>query len=422
MAQDVPKKQELSGAEHRLKEFEKKVERYKGKSFKLGFQEQETLKLILKLKEKYPTHPQVQDLSQRLNRAIMASKGEMMEVSASVVSFRDNSKKLIQSFWNIGKEEWEKAKFQIMSQDTTIVNPFPIYSPEETDVEDYQGRWVILEGIEYPRNEFKENGVQWLYVGKPNTGYYWIHLSGREWQGAYGALKRYMRHVSGDIPQEISWTVAGKITGCSMLIPEAGEQKIGSAYMGWTVEPEYILIPNYSLVRFVKEHKEGGIFSGEEKMEEIKQFMYSIREVPADIEPKKLAEIYITAIKERNYKLWLDCIDPERLKTPTAVSLANYHWERHLKVWNSLYVEAKVQDKIQIDVVQGEYLSPEERKILTQEQIDKILKHSKPLIQQATVMMVLFENEGKQNRLPQKFYLRRYQEGRWYVEVPWLPH
>lgn len=416
-----PKRQELDSAAYRLKIFEEKVLRAKGKPFSLNNTEKEALAKIRQLREKYPGHPRVEEMFERASKALMTSKGEMFDVTPEMRSFRDKGKKLIDVFHKIGAEEWKKVHEEYAAKEHTITAPFPQANPMESNVEEYTGRWIFLSGVQYPQNEFTMNGNQWLSVGNPATGYYYVRLSSREWKGGYAALKRYCREVGGSIPQEVEWFVLGQIDGVSLLVPEAGEQKMMDAQFGWTVKPQFIYVPGYVLAK-ANDNENGGTFTGEDRLEQLKNFMYSVNEIPTDVSPQKLAEIYITAIKERNYKLWSKCLDPERLKTPRATALANYHWDWHLTRWNTQYIDAKIEGEPQIRVIRGDDTTQDEEYFLNKEQREKLQKHAQPSVKEATIILRLIDDNGRQFRAPQKFYLIKYQDGPWYVEFPWLPN
>ena len=55
-------------------------------------------------------------------------------------------------------------------------------------------------------------------------------------------------------------------------------------------------------------------------------------------------EIFLASIKEKNYDLYLKCINPERYKTETAESLVRYHWDLHQQRLHGEYVHATFSD------------------------------------------------------------------------------
>ncbi|NLD95820.1 MAG: hypothetical protein GX635_01770, partial [Synergistaceae bacterium] len=70
------------------------MNRFRGQSFRLGFEDNEALKRIRDLKEKYPEDPAVEDLYQRARMALMKSKGDFMEITPEMLSFRENEQRL----------------------------------------------------------------------------------------------------------------------------------------------------------------------------------------------------------------------------------------------------------------------------------------------------------------------------------------
>ena len=87
-----------------------------------------------------------------------------------------------------------------------------------------------------------------------------------------------------------------------------------------------------------------GRFIGEDKEDAIKNGWYTVKEVPNDVDPKRLMEIFMAAIKEKNYKLYCDCIDPERQKTDIGQDLLRYHWDLHQERFHKEYIHATFGD------------------------------------------------------------------------------
>lgn len=76
------------------------------------------------------------------------------------------------------------------------------------------------------------------------------------------------------------------------------------------------------------ERELGGYFSGEYELKTIKSSFYTVKEIPADVEPQDLVRILATAVKEKNWNLYLDAIAPNRRKTEKAIA--------RLRPWNHL--------------------------------------------------------------------------------------
>jgi len=413
---DGPSKLELDGAEHRMDNFEKKVQRMRGQPFKLSTLETETLKRILALKDKYPDHPKVQELLDRAQKAVMASKGETSDLPQDALAYRENQKKLTKLFFDLAEKEWAAYQQKLKDSGKLLRRAFPPPDYKEAPPEEVVGKYVILEKFTYPSNQFMDVGREFCFVGTPSRGYYYVVLSGRAWLGPYEAVKRYRRFINSDVPEGMTWTLVGKITGSDLLVPQAGEQKTLAAYWGWTVVPEAIYVPERTFAVALPDDEVGGAFAGEPKMEEIKSAMYTVKEVPKDVTPEGLTEIYITAIKEKNYPLYLDCIDPERRKTPKGRDLCMYHWEWHQKRFASWYCLVKV-GKARIRVVQGVDTSDDnvEIRILSPEQIAELKKRAGETIRDAELTTQAFDEKGKQYGSPKPRYFKKIGDGRWYI-------
>ncbi|MBO7406789.1 MAG: hypothetical protein J6V14_04090, partial [Clostridia bacterium] len=150
---------------------------------------------------------------------------------------------------------------------------------------------------------------------------------------------------------------------------------------------------------------------------ELKDSWYTVKEIPADVTPERLVEIFMYAIKEKNYDLYLDCIDPDRRENPIQQSLVAYHWDLHQERFHGEYVHAVVQpDATKITVVKG--YSDEsglESFFLSQEEQQAIAARYGEKVEYASVQTVAFDKNGKQLGSPVKRNLIRTNNGRWYI-------
>ncbi len=409
-------KSELSRAEHFLKKLEAKVLRARGQPFKPGYEGNEALKRVKALKLKYPEDGNVEKLFQRARQAYLASTGATMAIPPEMLKYRENEKILKAMFFEKAEKKWKAFREKIAATGKLIEKPFPPPSPRTTSYREMVGRYVILENFQYPTNEFKDMGHQYVFVGSGVRGYYYVQLSNRAWLGAYEAAKRYRRLINRDMPEGAKWTLVGKITTVDLLVPQAGKKKTRSAFYGWSLEPVAIYVPGRTFAWADPKLELGGAFAGEEQMEQIKSTFYTITEIPKDVKPQRLVEIFATAIKEKNYPLYLDCIDPERRKTPKALSRIMYFWEWHQHRFATFYVhvivgKAKVSVLRGFDMGKGSagefFLTPEERA--------KIKKHSEPLVEQAFLTSKAFDERGRQYGSPKPRFLKRVEKKRWYI-------
>ncbi|MBQ1382896.1 MAG: hypothetical protein IIY73_03200, partial [Solobacterium sp.] len=149
----------------------------------------------------------------------------------------------------------------------------------------------------------------------------------------------------------------------------------------------------------------------------IKEGWYTEKSVPEDVTPEHLVEIFRQAIKEKNYDLYADCIQPERRQNPIQQDLMLYYWDLHQERFHGEYVHANVvPDATEITVVKGYndntglesyFLSSAEQQSIAARYGDKV--------EYASVQTVSFDKNGKQLGSPVRRNLIRTNGGRWYI-------
>lgn len=343
---------EVKRTEHYLKKFEFQVQRMRGQGFRPNWESKEALKRIKALKTKYPDDPAVEVLFQSARTALMKSKGGFMEITLAMVAFRENEKKLQKIFADHARKAWQDYQARIAATQKLIKEPWPPASHREAPVEEMMGKYVVLDEFQFPTNEFTDMGRQFVFIGSGVRGYYFIDLNGRNFLGPYEAIKRYRRMINQDVPEGGKWTIVGRISGLELLVPQAGKKKTQRAMWGWKVEPEAIYVPDRTFAAFDPKHKLGGEFAAEARMEAIKSQFYTVKSIPDDVTPQRLLEIFATAIKEKNYKLYLQCIDPRRQMTPLGSHRIMYHWEKHQWRFAKFYEHVTV-DEAKTEVISG---------------------------------------------------------------------
>lgn len=406
---------DVTKAEFYLKKLEDHARRARGAAFKPGYEDNEALKRIKELKEKYPDDPAVEALFARARTALMGSKGDFIEITPEMLAYRRNEEKLRDLFAAEAEREW--TAFQRTSAMANAVKPaFPSPSIEDESAESLRGRHVVLEYARYPDNEFVEAGQQYLFVGSLASGFYWVELGGRPWIGVYEALKRYRRFVNADLPEQASWTIVGKVKGVRLLVPQAEKKKSLSPQWGWVVEPVAIHVPGLTFTK-ADTSELGGSFAGEPKLEQIKGSLYTVRAVPPGATPEQVVETFATAIKEKNLPLYLECISRERQAGPRARDLLMYHWDLHQWRFGNLYVHATVEPAV-VTVRKG-YDSGNELEsfFLTDEQKQTVAKISEELVEDAEVKSKAWDERGRQYGSPKPHFLKRIggAKGRWTV-------
>lgn len=418
MAQaDGPSKLDMSAAERYVSELEKQAQRMKGKPFDVKRFGSGALTRVKKLKKAWPDDPRVEDLFQRVRTVVKLSRGAVFEITPAMLAYRAQGKALAEALSAEAESAWAAFETDWTGTRRYLATPFPTEEPESAAAERAMvGRTVLLDGFEFPTREFTNSGRQFVHIGDGRQGYYFVELSNRHWLGAYEALKRYRREASSDLPQP--WTIAGTITGGEVLIPRTGEPSPGdTARFGWVVEPKAIWVPGTAFATALASHPDGGTFAGEDLLYDLKRPFLTYRRIPSDVEPQKLVEIFATAIKERNFELYLAALDPARKEGPNALGRLRYYWDNNLVRYDEIYVHIDPFEVGKITALKGEILDNDDDENFFLDDTDKaeIEERADDLEEQVMVKIRAFDEKGKQVGLPKDVELRRYQGGRWYI-------
>lgn len=128
-------------------------------------------------------------------------------------------------------------------------------------------------------------------------------------------------------------------------------------------------------------------------------------------------EIFMTAIKEKDFALSEKCIDPERMLTATGTDRVRYHWDLHQARFAAQYVHATF-DPAKIKVRKGFDDRPEdlENFFLDAETKEKMIATQGEKVESAIVESRAYDERGKQVGSPHRHELIRRSNGRWFVE------
>ncbi|MDX9735976.1 MAG: hypothetical protein RBU36_17735 [Thermoanaerobaculia bacterium] len=404
---------DVTKAEFYLKKLEDHARRARGAAFRPGYEDNEALKRIKELKEKYPDDPAVEALFARARTALMGSKGDFVEITPEMLRYRDQERKIVELFSKEAADQIRSWKSRAGAR--LLAQPLPAPGFREPAGRGMPGKYVVLDRLEYPANQFTDLGREFVSWGTPARGMYYVQIDTPSWRGAYEALKRYRRLVNAGLAEGTPLSVAGRIEGAELVVPEAGRKRLGGAHWGWVVVPEAIWVDGLAFAVADRNAELGGRFAGEERMEEIKGPLYSVTSIPPDVTPERLVETFATAIKEKNLKLYLDCIDPKRLEGPKARSLAMYHWDWHQVRFRDFYVRTTVE-KVEKTMTKGYDAGNDlESFFLTDEQKAQVKKISEPSVERATVTTKAWDERGRQYGSPKPHELIRRGGGRWYV-------
>ena len=404
----------IQQAEMYLKEFENEVKRAQGATGIFRSRE-DALSRIKILNEFAPDDPRVKDLFQRARNCVIGSTGNFTEITGAMTQYLVNEENIRKLYCEKSENGWKELTAQYA--DKTLEKIYPAPDPMNDSMDEVTGKYVILDEVRYPMNQFMGVTGEFISVGKRSTGMYFVKINSRKWLGPYEAVKRYRRLVDSTMMEVDTWTVLGEITDVTMEIPEAGQKKVGGPVYAVVVEPIALYVPGHVLGLYDPERENNGRFLGEEEVAGIKESWYTEKSVPEDVTPERLVEIFRQAIKEKNYDLYTDCIQPERRQNPTQESLLLYHWDLHQERFHGEYVHAEVvPDATKITVVKG-YNDEKglDSYFLSSEDQQKIAERYGDKVEYASVQTIAFDKNGKQLGSPVRRNLIRTNGGRWYV-------
>jgi len=404
----------IQQAEMYLREFEAEVKRANGASGNFRSKE-DALSRIRILNDFAPGDPRVRDLFERARTCIMGAAGGSSTITDEMLLYLKNEENIKALYAKKSEDAWN-ALVQQYSEET-LAKVFPVPDVLTTEAEELIGKYVVLDEVRYPMNQFMGVTGEFVSVGQRSTGMYFVKLDTRKWLGPYEAVKRYRRLVDATMAEVDKWTVLGRITNITMEIPEAGEKKAGGPVFAPVVEPIALYVPGHVLGVYDEEHEKSGSFVGEDEVSAIKDSWYTVKTVPEDVTPERLVEIFRQAIKEKNYELYRECIQPERKGNPIQESLLLYFWDLHQERFHGEYVHAEVQpDETVITVVKGyDDAGGLDSYFLSKEQQAEIAKRYGDKIEYASVQTVAYDKNGKQLGSPNRRNLIRTNGGRWYI-------
>ncbi len=404
----------IGQAEMYLKEFEKEVERANGATGIFRSKE-DALSRIMILNEFAPNDARVKELFERARKCIMGSSGNFIDITHDMVVYLENEENIRKLYAEKSENAWNRLVDEY--KDKTLEKVYPAPDVMHTSLEELRGKYVILDEVRYPGNQFMGVTGEYIWMGKRSSGMYFIRIDTRRWLGPYEAVKRYRRLVDSTMMEVDKWTILGEITDLTMEIPEPGEKKVGAPVYAVVVEPVALYVPGHVIGLYDPEAETSGYFEGEDEVAAIKESWYTEKSVPEDVTPERLVEIFRQAIKEKNYDLYEDCIQPERRQNPTQESLLLYYWDLHQERFHGEYVHANVNpDATTITVVKGySDNSGLESYFLSSEEQKKISDRYGEKVEYASVETVAFDKNGKQLGSPVRRNLIRTNGGRWYV-------
>ena len=404
----------ISQATHYLEEYEKEVARAQGAANYSFRSKEDALGRIKLLVEFAPDNEQVQALYARAKACVKGGAGNIATVDPSMTLYLENEEKLRKHFADASEKAWNDLL--AANTENKLEQLFPVPDFNKYTIDDMKGKIVVLNSVRYPDNQFYGAAGEYIWCGSRSDGMYFVRIDGREWLGPYEAVKRYRRQVDTAMNDVKEWSVIGRINDLAMESPDAGESKVAPPVMAWEVEPLALYVPGHIMAVYDEKGEHTGRFVDEDQVKALKDAWYTVKDIPADVTPERLVEIFMAAIKEKNYDLYLNCIDPDRRENPIQQSLVAYHWDLHQERFHGEYIHAFVNaDKTVIKVLQGYDDNNIDSFFLDEEEQAKIKEAYGEKEEEAVVQTYAIDKNGKQLGSPVNHTLRRVGNGRWYI-------
>lgn len=405
----------IGQAEFYLKEYENEVARAQGAANQVYRNKEDALGRIKALVEFAPNDERVQALFARAKACVKDGAGAISGVDASMTQYLVNEENMRKHF----AEASEKAWNELLAQNAAnkLERMFPIPDTKKFTINDVRNKIVVLENVRYPDNQFRGTTGEFVWNGTRSDGIYFIRIDGRSWLGPYEAVKRYRRQVDTTLLEVKEWSMIGYIADIIYESPDAGETKFTPPVMGWEIEPIALYVPGHIMAVYDEKGEHTGRFIDEEKVAAMKDAWYTVKTVPTDVTPERLIEIFMTAIKEKNYELYRDCIDPARRQTPTQLDLLNYHWDLHQERFHNEYIHANINaDATVIKTVSGFDENSIDNFFLDETDKAQLRAAAGDTEEEATVQTAAIDKNGRQLGTPANHTLKRVNGGRWYID------
>lgn len=405
MAQEVTRA-EIARVKYELSKVEQKMKNAAGQQFELSERDREVFRLVKEVAQRDPENQAIIDLVDAAKNVYNSAKGILFEVTPEMLAYKTRQKDLAKSIGEAGDLKWQELE-QMVTKETGVPKAFPIQLPPDVDPDAMIGRQVILKANNYEEDLFVQLGRNWIACGDETQGYYFVDGSCRQFNALFVALQRYRNAIQNQV--DGGWVFLGEIDGPAMLAPDGTAQSAGTPHIGWRVVPTAIHIPGIVTVVLDEQSENGATFVREAELGQLRQF--SVTSVPAEVEPLELVRIYVAAVKEKNWELHLECIDPEQRHHTGQIESLRYNWEVQQKGLERVHSHAEPVEVSELKVTSGK--------------VDEDLEDffgdgnaNRPKVkkeERVVVTVRLFNEEGAQTVRPRLVTLIRRERGRWYI-------
>lgn len=406
----------ISQATHYLEEYEKEVERAQGAANYSFRNKEDALGRIKMLVEFATNDERVQALYARAKACVKGGAGNIATVDPSMTVYLENEENIRKHFAEVSEKAWNDML--AANAENKLEKLYPVPDFNKYTLDDMKGKIVVLDSVRYPDNQFFGTTGEYIWCGTRSDGMYFVKIDGREWLGPYEAVKRYRRQVDTTMLDVKEWSVIGKISEIACESPDANENQLTPPLMAWEVTPMALYVPGHIMAVYDENADHSGKFVDEDQVKALKDAWYTVKEVPADVTPERLVEIFMSAIKEKNYDLYLECIDPERQENPIQKDLITYHWDLHQERFHGEYIHALINsDKTVVRTVKGYDDNSIDNFFLDDDEQKKIKEAYGEKEEEAIVQTSAIDKNGKQLGSPVNHTLRRVGDGRWYIST-----
>ena len=151
------------------------------------------------LNEFAPDDPRVKALFERARNCIIGSTGNFTDITDEMTVYLVNEQKLREMYC----EKSEKAWNELLAgyRDKLLEKVYPAPDVLHQEKEEYKGKYVVLDEVRYPMNQFMGVTGEFISVGKRSSGMYFVKIDSRKWLGPYEAVKRYRRLVDATMAE-----------------------------------------------------------------------------------------------------------------------------------------------------------------------------------------------------------------------------
>lgn len=97
----------------------------------------------------------------------MGSKGDFIEITPEMLRYRDQEKKIVELFSKEANAQIAAWKAKASAGGKLLAQPLPAPGIREPGASGMSGKYVVLDKVEYPANQFTDLGREYVSWGRP---------------------------------------------------------------------------------------------------------------------------------------------------------------------------------------------------------------------------------------------------------------